>query len=369
MHRYIISLFSLAAMFFGLFAWFNVAVDPSNLFGSDELEQEVSEALLKGESVANLRNYDERIFQKYYVQGLESAPEVIIIGSSRSLQLRESSFDGKRVFNSSVSGASLEDYMAIWQLYLANQIKPDYLVLGIDPWIFNRKNTQVRWKSLAQEFNDIGLRLGLDAKQYADVPVSKSKLQTIFSLAYLKASIRVFFATNKTLKPTEYFITDILDHPLGVKLYDGSVVSPLNRRDPDQNLVSADAARFASAGSAYSMEGYWRIDPVLRNSFEAFLDALGSSDVKVMILLPPYHPLAYDGMIQNGYAIVGAVEEYLRDAAQRRGVVVTGSYDPRRVGCDITEFTDGMHPKEACVRRLIEPFEELAARSEKNSEK
>ena len=50
-------------------------------------------------------------------------------------------------------------------------------------------------------------------------------------------------------------------------------------------------------------------------------------------------------------------------------MVVTGSYDPRRVGCDITEFTDGMHPKEACVRRLIEPFEELAARSEKNSEK
>jgi hypothetical protein len=369
MHRYIISLFALAAIFLGLFAWFNAAVDPSNLFGSDELEREVSKALLKGESVANLRNYDERMLQKYYVQGLGSAPDVIIIGSSRSLQLREISFDGKRVFNSGVSGASLEDYMAIWQLYLANQITPDYLVLGIDPWIFNRKNTQVRWKSLAQEFNDISLSLGLDVEQHADISVSKSKLQTIFSLAYLKESIRVFFAINKTLNPTEYFITDVLDHPLGVKLDDGSVVSPLNRRDPDQHLVSADAARFASAGSAYSMEGYWRIDPVLRNSFEVFLDALGSSDIKVIILLPPYHPLAYDGMIQNGYAIVGAVEEYIRDAAQRRGMVLTGSYDPRSVGCDITEFTDGMHPKEACIKRLIEPFEELAVRSEKNSEK
>ena len=96
--------------------------------------------------------------------------------------------------------------MAIWQLYLANQVTPDYLVLGIDPWIFNRKNTQVRWKSLAQEFNDISLSLGLDVEQHADVSVSKSKLQTIFSLAYLKESIRVYFATNKTLNPTEYFI-------------------------------------------------------------------------------------------------------------------------------------------------------------------
>lgn len=89
----------------------------------------------------------------------------------------------------------------------------------------------------------------------------------------------------------------------------------------------------------------------------------------MIILLPPYHPLAYDGMIQNGYAIVGAVEEYLRDVAQKRGMVLTSSYDPRSVGCDSTEFTDGMHPKEACVKRLIEPFEELAVRSEKNLEK
>jgi len=34
-------------------------------------------------------------------------------------------------------------------------------------------------------------------------------------------------------------------------------------------------------------------------------------------------------------------------------VPVIGSFDPRRSGCDETEFLDGVHPRESCIHRVL----------------
>jgi hypothetical protein len=33
-------------------------------------------------------------------------------------------------------------------------------------------------------------------------------------------------------------------------------------------------------------------------------------------------------------------------------VTVSGSYDPRRLGCDASEFYDDMHPSKRCLDRI-----------------
>jgi hypothetical protein len=92
--------------------------------------------------VAGLTNYDERIFQKLVILNLKNKNDTIVIGSSRSLKVRKKFVsESGPFFNHSVSGASLEDYISIIGVYEKTYgYVPSTVILGIDPWIFNKNN-------------------------------------------------------------------------------------------------------------------------------------------------------------------------------------------------------------------------------------
>jgi hypothetical protein len=41
---------------------------------------------------------------------------------------------------------------------------------------------------------------------------------------------------------------------------------------------------------------------------------------------------------------------------RRLGVKVIGSYNPVQVGCDVTDFYDGMHPTASGMKKVLEPL-------------
>ncbi|MBL0209054.1 MAG: hypothetical protein IPP84_14250 [Propionivibrio sp.] len=88
--------------------------------------------------------------QKYRLQ-LEAtqSKEFLVIGSSRSMQIGADVMQAS-VLNLSVSGASIEDYVAI--LDLARNLPAKTIILGVDPWVFNTNSGQSGWKSLAIEY-------------------------------------------------------------------------------------------------------------------------------------------------------------------------------------------------------------------------
>ncbi len=334
----------------GVFAGINLAVDPAHLYGDYEYEHEVALALLQGKMLANLRNYDERLVQRYYVKGLEAAPEVVVLGSSRAMTLRSSDLGSPRAFNHSVSGASLPDLLAIWQLYRARGWRPQRLVMVVDPWIFNRHNKQVRWRSLGAELAAISRQLGLDPSLQGKAS-GEERLGTLFSLPYLADSLRDLLLGAESAA-TKSFVTDDSEHPDGVKFSDGATISPAKRRGLSVAAVAADAAGFTKRG-AYSLEGFDRVDSSLRDTFDRFLDFLHDEGVEVVIVLAPYHPLTYRALLTDGYGVVAMVERYLRDDGARRGIAVRGSYSPTVAGCNETHFTDGMHPTRECLALIL----------------
>ena len=178
----------------------NYCVDPAQLFSGGNYEKGVAGILLSGNNVANVSNYDERLLQKAYVNNLKRRNDVIVLGSSRSMQLRSHLFPGMSFFNHGVSGASIEDYLAIYELYEQRELAPSVVVLGLDPWILNQYSKQDRWESLRWEYFSMANRLNINPTIINSDNKSK-KLTELISLPYLEESIK-----KVLLNISQYFL-------------------------------------------------------------------------------------------------------------------------------------------------------------------
>lgn len=126
--------------------------DAAKLF-SKNFERNIVEIIDEGFNVTNITNYDERLFQKEFINRIKKRPNILILGSSRSMEINGDYFNDTNVINISVSGASIEDVIAIYQLYVLRKILPKTIIISVEPWTFNEKSGQTRWKSLSQEYN------------------------------------------------------------------------------------------------------------------------------------------------------------------------------------------------------------------------
>jgi len=125
--------------------------DAGSIFHKGKVAQ-IAEYLVEGYNVANVDNIDERDLQRSIIKLSKTIPSVIVLGSSRIMLIHADYFKTNSFMNHGVSGASIEDMIAIYQLYKMKGMLPKIILIGIDPWIFNKNNGQGRWKTLATEY-------------------------------------------------------------------------------------------------------------------------------------------------------------------------------------------------------------------------
>ena len=93
---------------------------------------------------------NDRLFIKYRIIYETLEPEIIVVGSSRMFQISNQIIQEK-VLNVSVGGSSIEDQITITEMAL-EKFKPKKILLGADPWLFNKYNFRREWKSLSKEY-------------------------------------------------------------------------------------------------------------------------------------------------------------------------------------------------------------------------
>ena len=135
------SLSSFVIIFFLIIT--NYLGDNAKLY-SKGYENKIAKILIDGYNVTNINNYDERILQREWINQLGKSPDIVVLGSSRSMMIREKDFENTKLMNNTVSGASIQDLIAIYQLYKTKNLLPKTFVIGLDPWIFNQNNNQRR---------------------------------------------------------------------------------------------------------------------------------------------------------------------------------------------------------------------------------
>jgi hypothetical protein len=204
-------LFLLMPIFLGI-ALLNYREDPAGIF--KEAERNMAEILLSGRNVANLKDWDERLCNKYVIEKDQLERKVLILGSSRSYEMRDVILFGKpfrKFFNHSMGGATIEDHIAIYELCHARRLKPRLVVLNLDVWMLNIDNGQKRWQSLKPEYDAASLRLGLPFERGGVFSFKWRKWLEMFSPAYFQRSLHELIKNqlvqDRTRK-TNYYATD-----------------------------------------------------------------------------------------------------------------------------------------------------------------
>ena len=344
MRRFVIKLAVTALPVALILLGVNYLVDPAKRF-DNEYEMEMARIVADGKYVTAVSNYDERLFRKNLVRLMTWAPDVAVIGSSRTLLIGSDHFKGLRVFNSSVSGASIEDLVALYQLMKGSGKLPRKILLGVDPWMFNDSYQDVRWKSLEGYYYEY--IMGRNSQQ---VEVGKlTDVSNLLSLSYFQAAIKYLVKHGKGTAPIR---TGSKYNDGNTVLSDGSLVYGREFREVDTNELDRRANEYIR-GDIYGLHDYHAVSNRKWDLFSTLVGNILRSGPTLELVMVPYHPRIY-GRIVNSYPVVAEVEARLRCIATSHSLVIRGSYDPSEAGASATCFYDGMHCNEQGVARLLE---------------
>jgi hypothetical protein len=315
----------------------NSFVDSAHLLDSS-FEKSLIDPILEGKNLTNLKNFDDRAFNLQVIRSPLN-PSFIVLGSSRSLQVRIDS-NKTDFFNHSVYGATLEDIVGIYQLYKENGKQLETILIDAEPWYFNKNRGESRWKVFEQQVANFQ-NFSTNPSQSAQGESYFMKYRQLISPSYFQINVKNI---GKSLKVE---ITDKEENQDMTRLYDGSVTYGIdNLRSMAKQKVVTDRIPM--------LEDYFEMDTNDVALFEKMIKDMMANGIKVNLLMFPYHPDVYKKISANKrYGMVQQVEQYYHNLSDSLGIDLKGSFDPERCGLNASDFMDFSHLKKEGVRKLL----------------
>ncbi len=279
---------------------------------------------------------DERKFVKNRIIFETLNPDILIVGSSRVMSIPKVG-QNSNVLNLSVSGASIEDQIAITEMAL-DKFKPQKIILGADPWLFNKKNNQVRWKSI---FNEYQLAL----KNIKSMKFSSFKLKDNILIKDYNNFEKILDNSYNFLNTRKlYFNFDnnkIKNLKRNVILRNGKILygSKEIEKNIKPKLINYSMDEYEFSSNKYE----------IYKKFINYVKIVHKKDV--ILLLTPYHLPSYELTIKEIPDYL-EVEKKFKKLGKDTRIQIIGSYNPLNINCQENEFFDHMHPKETCMIKI-----------------
>jgi len=279
-------------------------------------------------------NLDDRKFTAARLIVETRQPKIIVMGSSRLMQAGNQTF-GDKVLNLSVSGAAVEDMIALVGEATA-KFDVAKVYLAADPWLFNQNSTQDEWKSIAALYQNwlsqMQNRAGAPPVPFlTDADIEQRRLNAVFA----KLNLAALSTTNAAHEALAKRSSD------GVMIYDQSFA---NKTQTQIKAGFDHLLKYQVATYQHSSD--------YKEKYISLIKYLKRQDIEVAIVLSPYHPGLFDRITQE-MPLYAEIEEEIRQLGKDLDVTVLGSYDPALVGCGADEFYDGMHPKQSCMAKAV----------------
>lgn len=331
----------------------NLVVDPTQMLRS-EYERVMAKELLSDKNVVVLSKFNDRVLEIDYIERLTQKKDIVVLGSSRTMSLRDELFPGSTFFNSSVSGASIEDYVSMYSLYKNRGLLPNTIIMGIDPWLFNKNNELTSWLTLSDQYQASFLKpdLGLGTRLSISYRILYQKVMSLISPLYFQQSLYYVFSHTKL---GSYITTTSRFSNLGrVIASDGSMEYEPSVRERSASEIKREAELFISSGKIYSLEHYYGMDHELIKTFEKLIATLQQQHIRIIFILVPYNPIAYTYLINHPeYRIIQDVQRYVIDFAKTNSIPVIGSYNPSDLSLTSNDFYDGMHARSETINGMF----------------
>lgn len=330
-----IVLFSIPPIFFLVSV--NYIYDPANLFSiSNTYERTIADNLLNGNNVTNIGNMDERMLQKLFVENMVISPEVVVFGSSNSMYIDSDFFPGKRFINNAVSAASLNDFIAIYDLYEQKGFKPQRVILGICPEMLSDNDSQF-WLTLEENYYSMRQKIGLSQIKRIQSKKNREfdKWFELISLSYFQQSTESAFS-NSDIQPTKEKYNIGATRVIDGSYNDGDFYIRKSREE-----INNTVKRLINK-PAVELETFKKLNSERTSILENFVDYLKEKGVEVDFYFLVYHPIYYS-YVSTKYPILKEIQDYLTKLAQKKGINIIGDNNPVSCGITIDDFNDYSH--------------------------
>lgn len=356
MKAYLVALFGIAALLLMGVAVTNIAQDvDGHLTGRHSTEERMARALADGKVIAMQGDYNDRYLHHYLIRNRARTPEVIAMGSSRSMKISSQAFPGKRFFNHSVTSSKLVDYIGLVATYAHGGNLPGTIVIGVDPWVFNRNATVRPQTRIFAEEIQYFLASSPHPQIEQVLPSFPWRFHDLFSIKLAMDGYRHRSGMKSDVACGWLDIRDDERTVCNLRRPDGSVrfATSVDEMPYAERLESIRQALSAQK-RMYQFNGYDRLDPAYQAAFVSFLQVLKSRNLQPVLFLSPYHPLVqayYSDLLD--WRLTMEAEAFVRKIGAQLNIPVVGSYSAMTAGCAAHEFTDPIHPTSECVSRIF----------------
>ncbi|MBA2688669.1 MAG: SGNH/GDSL hydrolase family protein [Gemmatimonadaceae bacterium] len=330
----------------------NYFVDPANLFAVEgEQERLMGENLLAGKNIVNFERYSDRHIAAHLLENRVGGADVLILGSSRTLNMGAYLFPGSTVVNGSMLASTIREVIAAYQIVHSRKLHFDTVFVGVDPWMLNAKAYDDRWVAIKPQFDSALKGFGMSEwPGPKETESSRSRFGALFSGDYFQQSVRSLMSPSDSVK---WYVSDTALNVGFTRLPDGSYRYSEYERMKSPDAVS-EKARTYTAGKVYMLDPGTTVDSTHLAALRNLLMLISEDGDRPIVYLPPYHPLVYATLAADErYRIIKEAEAILRSMAENLGVTVVGSYDPMSLGLSNADFYDGHHMTEAGLTKVF----------------
>lgn len=322
----------------------NFLVDPANIFSSREYISGIAEILSSGHNVDNVSNYNERLLQEQMVRRLDQSPDIVVLGSSRIMEIGSDFFPGKKVLNAGVSHGNINDLVAITGLLDSFHRLPAEILINVDPDLLGEKGS-TEWESLTvyhryfvkHYFNNIS------AVESALFTQNLQKMYSLVSFEYFKKSIDFLF---KGVSKKYFDVGDKMPLISG-KLADGTICYSAAYRHPDTLKVATDAYNTGLK------TGIPQVDSGKLRLFYTLLDFLDTKKIKTNFILMPYHLSFYTAANKKKDGCFEEYDSLYKQVALKHNIYVLGSFNPQDLSIAPGMFYDMYHCSKEAIKKFL----------------
>ena len=290
-------------------------------------------ALVSGKTIWS--SADTHDLKPVWIEHLSGPREVLVLGSSRLLQVPQEWFQPRGVLNAAMFAGDLADFVSIFQLCLETGKTPQLALLDLNPTLALEGKARVA-PALAMHYRRALLRYGIFPPTF---------LSGLFSLDGLRWDPKIFlphpvWGISQEMVPDAYRMRPDGSTDWGLTESGGTPDEVERSVTVSMRRLDANYQHWRST----SRPGWFDL-----TIFRDFLDDLQTRHVRVVVMLVPVHPVAYDFYARQG----GYDESWIRREMAARGIGVIGSYSPSVAKATRADFFDDVHAHASLIRRLL----------------
>jgi hypothetical protein len=321
----------------------NYLVDPANIFSSKQYVDGIAVILSLGHNVDNIANYNERLLQEERISNLTKTPDIIILGSSRVMEIGSDFFPGKTVLNCGVSHANIHDLVAVVGLLDSLRQLPPEVFINIDPDLVGAGGT-TEWQTL-KIYHDYFIRKYIQGNGWANDHYGSNeahKLSSLISFPYFKKSVDFLFAGGSK-KYSDVGVERPRTHG---RFSDGTICYPFSYTHPDTAKVSSDAKITGLK------QGISEPDSARLFLLNAMIDFLQQKGVKIHFVMLPFHPDFYQAVNTNQPLLWEKYRDLFIRIAGRKNSMIVGNFNALPLKIERKSFYDMYHCSKEAIKTI-----------------